>query len=211
MDAVYRLLNTRYGIKLAAPSYDGYDPRYGGVTTFPPGTKENGGISLHPNAWAVISEALLGNGDRAYEYYCKMNPARRNETIETYECEPHVYAQNILTDEHPQFGLARNSWLTGTASWAYVAATQHLLGIRPTYQGLEIDPCLPAAWDGFRATRRFRGSLYEITVENPDHVCRGVLSLRVDGRAIEGIHVPYEQKPGRHQVRVRTGAAAERH
>ncbi|MGA2111062.1 MAG: glycosyl hydrolase family 65 protein [Anaerolineales bacterium] len=209
MDAVYRLLNTRYGIKLAAPSFNGYDPRYGGVTTFPPGTKENGGIFLHPNAWAVIAETLLGNGARAYQYYCEMNPAQRNETIETYECEPYVYAQNILSDEHPQFGLGRNSWLTGTASWAYQAATQNLLGIRPGYEGLEIDPCIPHAWNGFRATRRFRGSLYEISVENPAHVTQGVLSIRVDGRPVEGNEVPWERNPGRYQVQVRMGAAAE--
>jgi cellobiose phosphorylase len=110
------------------------------MTKTPPGDKENGGIFLHPNPWAMIAETILGNGDRAYEYYVQINPVAKNDMIHIYECEPFVYAQNILGDEHPQFGLARNSWLTGTASWCYQAATQWILGIRPHYDGLRIDP-----------------------------------------------------------------------
>jgi cellobiose phosphorylase len=205
MEAAFRKLNTRHGLKLMTPSFNGYDPRYGGVTTFPPGTKENGGIFVHPNAWAIIAETILGNADRAYQYYREINPALRNDAIETYECEPYVYAQNILSDEHPQFGLARNSWLTGTASWAYQAATQHILGVRPGYCGLEIRPCIPQAWDGFRQTRRFRGSVYEISVENPDHVSHGVVSLRVDGRRVDGVEVPWSPHAGSHRVQVCMG------
>jgi cellobiose phosphorylase len=209
MDAAYGKLNTRFGLKLATPSFNGFDAQYGGVTTFPPGTKENGGIFLHPNPWAIIAETILGNGDRAFEYYSEINPAARNDLIEIYECEPYAYAQNILGDEHPQFGLARNSWLSGTASWAYQAATQHILGVRPTYNGLEINPCIPHAWDGFQMTRRFRGRLYEVSVENPLHICRGVASTRVDGRAIEGNIVPLGRQAEPHHVHVVMGTEAK--
>lgn len=186
MDAVYKHLNTKHGIKLSTPGYNGYDPRYGGVTTYPPGAKENGGIFLHPNPWAMIAETMLGNGDRAYEYYSQINPAAKNEDIDLYEIEPYVYAQNILGDEHPQFGLGRNSWLSGTASWCYQAATQWILGIRAEYEGLRIDPCIPSKWDGFKATRVYRGVKYDITVTNPKHICKGVEKVLVNGKPITG-------------------------
>jgi cellobiose phosphorylase len=156
LEAVYRRLNTRHGIKLSAPGYNGFDPVKGGITTYPPGAKENGGIFLHANPWVIIAETIVGNGDRAFEYYSQINPVAKNDVIEEFECEPYVYPQNILGDEHPQFGLARNSWLSGTAAWAYQAATQYVLGIRPTYEGLEISPCIPRHWDGFKVTREFR-------------------------------------------------------
>ncbi len=200
LDAVYQYLNTPAGIKLSAPGYDGYDPHYGGVTTYPPGAKENSGIFVHPNPWAVIAEAMLGNGERAFEYYSQINPATHNDQIEVYECEPYVYAQNILGDEHPQFGLARNSWLTGAASWNYQAATQWILGIRPEFRGLRLDPCIPAAWDGFRVVRRYRGSELHITVHNPGHVCRGVARLLLDGRTLPDNLIPPDLPVGRHDI-----------
>jgi cellobiose phosphorylase len=201
MDSVYQRLNTKYGIKLSTPGFDGYDRRYGGVTTYPPGAKENGGIFLHPNPWAMIAETMLGNGDRAYEYYAQINPAGKNDMIDLYESEPYVYPQNILGDEHPQFGLARNSWLSGTASWMYQTGTQWILGIRAEYEGLRVDPCIPSTWDGFKATRKYRGVTYHITVNNPKHVCKGVESVTVNGGQV------YPEQ-GRHlhlaQVQVRT-------
>jgi cellobiose phosphorylase len=205
MDAVFNKLNTKFGIKLSTPGFNGYDPHYGGVTTYPPGAKENGGIFVHPNPWAVIAETLLGNGDRAYEYYAQINPASRNNRIEVYECEPYVYAQNILGDEHPQFGLARNSWLSGTASWCYQAATQWILGIRPEYAGLCIDPCIPTIWRGFSATRRFRGRKFHITVHNPHGVCKGVLEMKVDGKPVLGNYIPADLSDVDHQVEVWLG------
>jgi cellobiose phosphorylase len=186
MDSVYKRLNTKYGIKLSTPGYNGFDPRYGGVTTYPPGAKENGGIFLHPNPWAMIAETLLGNGDRAHEYYSQINPAGRNDMIELYESEPYVYPQNVLGDEHPQFGLARNSWLSGTASWMYQTGTQWILGIRAEYEGLRIDPCIPSKWDGFKATRKYRDVTYHITVTNPKHVCKGVEKVTINGGQAEG-------------------------
>jgi cellobiose phosphorylase len=186
MDSVNRILNTKYGIKLSFPGFNGYDRHYGGVTTYPPGAKENGGIFLHTNPWAMIAETLLGNGDRAYEYYRQINPVGKNDMIEVYECEPYVYAQNILGNEHPQFGLGRNSWLSGTASWSYQAGTQWILGIRPEYGGLRIDPCIPSAWKGYSARRVFRGCTVKITVHNPQQVCKGVLKMIVNGVETQG-------------------------
>ncbi len=200
MDAAHRLLDTRNGLKLSTPGYNGFDEGKGGITTYPPGAKENGGVFLHTNPWAIIANALLGEGERAYQIYRRINPAARNDEIERYECEPYVYPQNVLGDEHPLYGMARNSWLTGTASWAYVAATQYLLGVRAEYGGLRIDPCIPSAWDGFQVTRRFRGSLYHIRVENPGGANRGVVQLTIDGQSLEGSLIPVEPPGGEYQI-----------
>ena len=205
MDAVHDKLNTTNGIKISWPGFNGYDARYGGVTTYPPGTKENGGIFVHPNPWAVIAEAMLGDGERAAQYYAQVNPATRNDRIEVYECEPYVYAQNMLSDEHPLFGLARNSWLSGSAAWNYLAATQYILGIRPDYAGLRVAPCIPAAWDGFKVQRRFRGMQLDITVHNPEHVCKGVARIQVDGALVAGNLVPMDLPSGSHEVEVWLG------
>jgi cellobiose phosphorylase len=206
LESVQRHLNTKNGIKLSSPGFDGYDPAKGGVTTYPPGAKENGGIFLHSNPWVMIAETLVGNGDRAFQYYQQINPAAKNEVMEEYELEPYVYAQNILGDEHPQFGLGRNSWLSGTASWCYQAATKYILGVRPNYRGLEIDPCIPKAWDGFEVTRVLRGTTYKVRVRNPHHVCKGVKSLIVDGKQIAGHVVPLFNDGKQHEVEVTMGA-----
>jgi len=205
LDSVYERLNTSKGIKLSTPGYNGYDREKGGVTTYPPGAKENGGIFLHANPWVMIAETLLGNGDRAFEYYHQINPVAKNDHIDEFECEPYVYPQNILGDEHPQFGLARNSWLSGTASWSYQAGTQYILGVRPTYDGLLIDPCIPRAWDGFRVTRVFRGATYVITVHNPAHVSKGVQSVLLDGQPLAGQVISLCEDGQRHTVEVTLG------
>lgn len=207
MDWVHKRLNTKYGIRLTTPGFDGFDPVYGGVTTFPPGAKENGGIFLHPNPWAMIAETILGNGERAYEYYAQINPVRKNDHIEIYECEPFVYAQNILGEEHPQFGLGRNSWLSGTASWCYQAGTQWILGIRPEYGGLCIDPCIPPEWHGFKIKRYFRNAWYEIEVKNPKAISKGVQSIRVDDDLISGNILQSFEDGKTHQVLVHMGMA----
>ena len=208
LDSVNQRLNTRYGIKLSTPGFNGYDHTKGGITTYPPGAKENGGIFLHANPWVIMAETMLGHGDRAFEYYNQVNPAAQNERIDDYEAEPYVYPQNILGDEHPQFGLARNSWLSGTASWMYQAGTKYILGIRPTYAGLQIDPCIPTHWDGFKVTRVFRGARYEIEVQNPQHVSRGVKSIIVDGQPVTGNIVPVFEGGQTHQIIVELGYAA---
>ncbi len=191
LDAVYQRLNTRHGIKLSTPGYNGFDPAKGGVTTYPPGAKENGGIFLHPNPWVVIAECLMGNNDRAYEYYRQINPAAKNNVIDEFQCEPYVYPQNILGDEHPQFGLARNSWLSGTASWMYQAGTQWILGIRPSYNGLKIAPRIPTSWQGYDATRIFRGTIYRIGVSRAG--AGNSVTLHVDGKPLAGDVVPLPQ------------------
>jgi len=190
MESVNQHLNTKFGLKLSAPGYNGFDPAIGGVTTYPPGAKENGGIFLHTNPWAIMAETVLGHGDRAFQYYTQINPAAKNDSMETYEAEPYCYPQNILGDEHPQFGLARNTWLSGTSSWMYVAATQWILGLRPEIGGLRIDPCIPRAWSGFTAVRRFRGVTYTITVANPQKVSKGVAQMHVDGVPVAGNLLP---------------------
>jgi cellobiose phosphorylase len=190
LDSVRRLLNTKNGIKLSYPGFNGFDPAKGGVTTYPPGAKENGGIFLHANPWVMIAETLLGNGDYAYEYYHQINPAAKNDRIDEFECEPYAYPQNILGDEHPQFGLGRNSWLSGTSTWTYTAATKYILGLMPTYQGLRVDPCIPKGWTGFSAKRVFRGAEYRIQVTNPRGVSKGVTAMVVNGQKLEGNLVP---------------------
>ena len=206
LGSVNEKLNTTCGIKLSWPGYDGFDPAKGGVTTYPPGAKENGGIFLHSNPWVMIAETMLGHGDRAFQYYQQINPAAQNDRIEEFECEPYCYPQNILGDEHPQFGLARNSWLSGTSSWTYQAATQYILGIRPQHDGLRVDPCIPASWDGFRVTRRFRGATYHINVSNPNHVQKGIAKVVVDGRPLEpGTALPCAAEGAEVQVDVVMG------
>ncbi|MET0795038.1 MAG: glycosyl transferase, partial [Polyangiaceae bacterium] len=208
LESVNRLLNTPNGIKLSAPGYDGFDPAKGGVTTYPPGAKENGGIFLHANPWVMIAETLVGNGDRAFEYYNQINPAAKNDVIDTYECEPYVYAQNILGNEHPLFGLARNSWLSGTASWVYQAGIKYILGIQPGYGGLEINPCIPKAWPGFTVKRRFRNAEYDIVISNPEHISKGVRQVVVDGVLQPSNVVPVFDDGKTHSVQVIMGFVA---
>ena len=206
LDAVYEKLNTEFGIKLSTPGFNGYDPVLGGVTTYPPGAKENGGIFLHSNPWVMIAETLMGRGGRAFQYYDQINPANKNDILDRYECEPYVYPQNILGDEHPQFGLARNSWLSGTASWTYQAATQYILGIQTSYDGLAVNPCIPAEWDGFAANRKARGADYDIRVTNPKHVEKGIKNVLIDGQPHPTTEaIPYFSDGKTHLVEIDIG------
>lgn len=205
LDAVNRLLNTRNGIKLSYPGYEGYDPEKGGITTYPPGAKENGGIFLHCNPWVMIAETIVGNGERAYEYYNQINPACKNSIIDTYECEPYCYPQNILGDEHPQFGLARNSWLSGTSSWVYQAAVKYILGVRAAYEGLLVDPCIPNTWKEFKVKKYFREAAYEIHVRNPEGISRGIKAVLADGKEIEGNVLPIFADGKLHHIDVLMG------
>lgn len=190
LDTVNEKLNTANGIKLSWPGYNGFDPSLGGVSTYPPGAKENGGIFLHANPWVMIAETIAGRGDRAYQYYNQINPASKNNSLETFESEPYCYPQNILGDEHKQFGLGRNAWLSGTSSWTYVAGTQWIVGVRPALDGLIIDPCVPTTWGEFKVTRKFRGATYKINVSNPNKISKGIKRVVVNGKEIEGNKVP---------------------
>jgi cellobiose phosphorylase len=205
LDSVNKLLNTKNGIKLSWPGYNGFDPHVGGVSTYPPGAKENGGIFLHANPWIMIAETIVGNGDRAFQYYNQINPAAKNNgKIDEFESEPYCYPQNILGSEHKQFGLARNAWLSGTSSWTYQAATQYILGVRASFKGLVIDPCIPKSWKEFSVSRKFRGTVYEISVKNPSGVSKGVKSVTMNGNAVAGNVLPI--LPGkRHRVEVIMG------
>jgi cellobiose phosphorylase len=199
------MLNTKYGLVLINPAYREFDHTIGGTTTYPPGAKENGGIFLQTNPWQMIAQTLVGNGDRAYQYYKQILPSSKNDLADLYEVEPYVYCQNILGKEHPQFGLGRNSWLTGTAAWAFVAISKYILGIQPEYNGLRIDPCIPKDWDGFEVKRVFRGATYYFTVRNPNKVMKGVRSVTVDGKKLESNLIPHSKEKKEYHVEIILG------
>jgi cellobiose phosphorylase len=186
LDAVEEHLGTPHGLVLLWPAYSRYHVELGEISSYPPGYKENGGVFSHTNPWIAIAETMLGNGDRALERYLRINPSAREELSDLHRCEPYVYAQMIAGKEAAVPGEAKNSWLTGSAAWNYVAVTQWILGIRPEHEGLRIDPCLPTAWEGFTATRRFRGATYRIAISKPPGTTGRLSSLTVDGDEIEG-------------------------
>jgi cellobiose phosphorylase len=188
LDAVAQHLATPHGLVLQQPAYSSYQLHLGEISSYPPGYKENAGIFCHTNPWIMIGEAMLGNGEQALDYYLRINPSSREPLSDLHRCEPYVYAQMIAGRDAPSHGEAKNSWLTGTASWNYVAITQWILGIRPTLRGLRIAPVIPASWPGFTATRVFRGVTYEIVVER--HGPGNRVTLEVDGQSVAGDVVP---------------------
>jgi cellobiose phosphorylase len=207
LESVHEHLYTRNGVVLQQPAYSKYDPKLGEVSSYPPGVKENAGIFSHNNTWINLGWCLLGDGDRALEYYLSICPSAKQEQIDTYRGEPYVYAQMIAGRDAPCFGEAKNNWLTGTAAWTFVTVSQGLLGIQPDYAGLRIDPCIPKAWPGFSATRRYRGNTYRIKVSNPDGVCKGVKRLRLDGADIDPTApIPFVADGKEHTVEAVLGA-----
>jgi cellobiose phosphorylase len=194
LDAVKKYLDCEYGIVLNNPAYTEYDLSKGEITSYPEGYKENAGIFCHNNPWIMIGEALAGNGDRAFEYYSKICPSYLEEISELHRTEPYVYSQMIAGKDAWKPGEAKNSWLTGTAAWNFFAITQYILGIRPGYEGLIIDPCIPADWDGFEIKRKYRETEYLIEVFNPNHVTKGVKELWIDDEKTEGQTVPLSEK-----------------
>jgi cellobiose phosphorylase len=198
MGSVHKHLNSKFGLALLWPSYQQGDERVRGTTTYPPGAKENGGIFCHANTWAIVAAAKLGMAERAMQYYLQITPFTRKD-VDCMKVEPYVYCGNVAGPEHQQFGYARNAWLSGTASWTYVAGTQWILGIRPTHQGLMIAPVIPATWPGFKATRVFRSVRYAIEVKRQGK--GNAVALTVDGKAIAGSVVPLPG-PGTKEVRV---------
>ncbi|MGE5598191.1 MAG: GH36-type glycosyl hydrolase domain-containing protein [Bacteroidota bacterium] len=205
LDAVKEYLDTPYGIVLQQPAYSEYHVELGEISSYPPGYKENAGIFCHNNPWVIIAETMLGRGDRAFEYYRKIAPAYLEEKSEIRRTEPYCYAQMVAGKDAVRHGEAKNSWLTGTASWNFVAVSQYILGIRPDYDGLRVDPCIPAGWDGFAVTRVFRGETFRINVRNPKHVSKGVARVTMDGREIaDGLLRP-AGSGGVHEVEVEMG------
>jgi cellobiose phosphorylase len=187
LDQAHEKLNSKFGLALLWPAYTEGDQRVRGTTTYPPGAKENGGIFCHANTWAIVAAAKLGMAERAMQYYLQITPFMRRD-MDVMKVEPYVYCGNITGPEHKQYGYARNAWLSGTASWTYVAGTQWILGIRPTYTGLMIAPVIPEKWRGFKATRVFRGVRYLIDVKRAGK--GSALQLSVNGQAIAGCVVP---------------------
>jgi cellobiose phosphorylase len=197
-------LACEYGVVLNYPAFTRYYPEYGEISTYPPGYKENGGIFCHNNPWIMIAETVLGRGDTAFDYYTRIAPAWQNDT-ELRTVEPYVYAQMVAGKEAQRPGEAKNSWLTGTAAWNFHAISVHILGIQPDYDGLRVNPCIPPEWEGFRVSRKFRGATYKIRVRNPYSVSKGVKSVQVDGRTIEGSLIPMAAPGASCQVEVVLG------
>lgn len=188
LNSVAARLATPHGIVLHQPAYSRYYLHLGEISSYPPGYKENASVFCHTNPWVMIAEAMAGHGDRAHDYYLRINPSAREAQSDRHRCEPYVYAQTIAGRDAPTEGEAKNSWLTGTAAWNYVAITQWILGIRPAHDGLTVAPAIPAGWEGFRAERRFRGVTYciEVRREGPG----SAVTLLADGRPLAGDTVP---------------------
>ncbi|MDR0486737.1 MAG: N,N'-diacetylchitobiose phosphorylase, partial [Treponema sp.] len=181
MDSVMKYLGTPYGLMLNAPAYTVIDDDVGFVTRVYPGLKENGAIFSHPNPWAWVAECILGRGEKAMELYDQLCPAAWNDRCDLRKAEPYSTCQFITGKDHPAFGEAHHPFMTGSGGWSYFAATQYILGIRPDFDKLVVDPCIPPEWDGFSAVRRFRGGEYHITVKNPRHVSKGAAEILVNG------------------------------
>lgn len=205
LDSVKEHLDTKYGIVLQQPAYSKYYLNLGEISSYPPGYKENAGIFCHNNPWVSIAETRIGRGDRAFEIYRRTCPAYIEEISEIHCTEPYVYSQMIAGKDAPKHGEAKNSWLTGTAAWTFVNVSQYILGIRPSFDGLEIDPCLPSNMDGFTATRKYRNAVYYITVKNPNHVEKGVQKLTVNGEVVDGTCVKTADNVKEYHVEVVMG------
>jgi N,N'-diacetylchitobiose phosphorylase len=205
MAAVRERLATPYGLMLSAPPFVKTPIDVMRAVVFNPGIKENAGIFNHTQGWGVMAECMLGNGDRAYEYYRASMPAAYNDRAEIRQSEPYVQGQTTYSVFSPRPGNTRTSWLTGAAAWAYFSATQYILGLRPEPEGLRIDPCIPSAWEGFKATRRFRSRTIDVEVRNPARVCRGVKTLTLNGTALTGTLVPVDKLDDHNEVKVVLG------
>ena len=207
MQSVEKYLDTKYGIVLLQPAYHRYHVELGEISSYPPGYKENAGIFCHNNPWISIAETVVGRGNRAWQVYTRTCPAYIEDISEIHRTEPYVYSQMIAGKDAKNFGEAKNSWLTGTAAWTFLDVSQYILGIRPDYDGLVIDPCIPSSLDGFTARRDFRGTTYHVTVKNPNHVEKGVISMTVDGKdvdvsGISGGMIPIALADGKKDVNV---------
>lgn len=207
MQSVEKYLDTKYGIVLLQPAYHRYHVELGEISSYPPGYKENAGIFCHNNPWISIAETVVGRGNRAWQVYTRTCPAYIEDISEIHRTEPYVYSQMIAGKDAKNFGEAKNSWLTGTAAWTFLDVSQYILGIRPDYDGLVIDPCIPSSLDGFTARRDFRGTTYHVTVKNPNHVEKGVISMTVDGKdvdvsGISGGMIPIALAAGKKDVNV---------
>jgi cellobiose phosphorylase len=202
LESVKKYLDCEYGIVLNNPAFTKYYINMGEISTYPAGYKENAGIFCHNNPWIMIAETMLGNGDRAFEYYRKIAPSYLEEISDLHKTEPYVYSQMIAGKDAYKPGEAKNSWLTGTAAWNYYAITQYILGVRPEYDGLLVDPCIPSSWEGFMVQRKFRNAHYNITVKNPGHVSKGIKEIIIDDEKVDGNILPVFADGNTHNVTV---------
>ncbi|KKD57937.1 N,N'-diacetylchitobiose phosphorylase [Grimontia sp. AD028] len=186
MDAVDENLFSEYGLHLNSPSFATPNDDIGFVTRVYQGVKENGAIFSHPNPWAWVAETKLGRGDRAMKFYDALNPFNQNDMIEKRVAEPYSYVQFIMGRDHENHGRANHPWLTGTSGWAYFAVTNFILGVQTGFDGLIVDPCIPTSWPGFEVRREWRDATYNIKVENPNSVSKGVKSITLNGETVEG-------------------------
>ena len=205
LNAVKERLDSKYGIVLNNPAFTKYYIEYGEISSYPAGYKENAGVFCHNNPWIMIGETVVGNGNRAWDYYKKICPSYLEEISDLHKTEPYVYAQMVAGKDAFKPGEAKNSWLTGTASWNFYAVTQYMLGIRPEYDGLLVDPCIPTDWKGFKATRKFRGATYRIEIVNPNGKSKGIMEVTVDGLPHKSNLIPVFGDGKEHDVKIVMG------
>lgn len=205
LDSVKERLDCKHGIILNNPPFSKYFIEYGEISSYPEGYKENAGIFCHNNPWIMIGETVLGRGNMSWEYYKKICPAYLEEVSELHKTEPYVYSQMIAGKDAAKPGEAKNSWLTGTAAWNFLAISQYILGIRPGYNGLEIDPCIPSHWKSYKIRRKFRGSTYNITISNPIGVSKGVKRISIDGKETGSGNILPILPHGQYNVEVELG------
>lgn len=205
LDSVKERLDTKYGVMILQPAYTKYHVELGEISSYPPGYKENAGIFCHNNPWVSIAETVVGHGDRAFEIYKKTCPAYVEDISEIHRTEPYVYSQMVAGRDAKFHGEAKNSWLTGTAAWTFANISQYILGVYPTHTGLSINPCVPKDFGDFKLTRSFREGVYHIEVKNPSHVEKGVASMVVDGKPVDGCIIPYEKGKTVYNVTVTMG------
>ncbi len=205
MDSVKERLDSKYGIMILQPPYTKYHVELGEISSYPPGYKENAGIFCHNNPWVSIAETVIGDGDRAFEIYIKTCPAYLQDISDIHRTEPYVYSQMVAGRDARFFGQGKNSWLTGTAAWTFTDISQYILGVYPTLNGLQINPCTPHGFGDFEITREYRGTVYKIAVKNPSDVCKGVVRMSVDGTEVSGNVIPYDPSKKNVSVEVTMG------
>jgi cellobiose phosphorylase len=201
LDSVKERLDCEHGIVLNNPAFTKYYIEYGEISSYPEGYKENAGIFCHNNPWIMLGETVIGRGDRAWEYFKKICPSYLEDKSELHKTEPYVYSQMIAGKDAFKPGEAKNSWLTGTAAWNFYTISQYILGVRPHYNGLEVDPCIPHDWKAFKVSRKFRGATYKIEVINPNGSSKGVKQITLDDKPIEGNLIPIMSE-GTYNVKV---------
>ena len=205
LDSVREILGTEHGIRLVWEPFHDYDPKIGSISIVLPGTKENGSVFTHPNPWVMCAETVIGRGGNAVDYFHRINPAAKNDRLDVYKVEPYVFTQWTGLPPFKHVGRGANPWLTGSAAWMMLASSQYIMGLKPEYDGLRIDPCVPAGWTAFEMTRVFRGATFNIHVSNPDGVEKGVASVTLDGKAVHGNLIPVQPAGTEHDVEVVMG------